>query len=343
MRAAIWTRYGPPDVLEVQEVPTPEPKPGEVRIRVEATTVTSGDCEMCALRFPWYFALPMRIFVGWRHPKRVKSLGQELAGTIDAVGEGVTKFKAGDKVFAATGMKLGGQAEYAILPESPEDGMLAPRPASLTAEEAAAVPFAAFEARHFLAKAAIRPGEKILIIGAGGSIGTYGVQIAKASGAEVTAVERPAKHAMLKEIGADHVLDADAESYGPRRRRGAATAIAANDDRADAGFDVAFDVVGPRTFSRAVGALRRGGRYVSANPSFTMMMRGLWVRLIAGKRVIFGTAKHTPEALSEIGELIETQRLKPIIGRTFALDDIAAAYRYAGSGEKTGNVVVRLG
>lgn len=343
MKAAIWTRYGPPEVLEVQDVPTPEPKAGEVRIRVEATTVTAGDAEMCSLSFPWYFSLPMRIFAGWRRPKRIRTLGQELAGTIDAVGDGVMRFKPGDKVFAATGMKLGGQAEYAILPESPPDGMLAPRPASLSAEEAAAVPFAAFEARHFLAKAGLRAGERLLIIGAGGSIGTYAVQIAKAAGAEVTAVDRPAKHAMLKEIGADRVLDAAAESYRPRRQRGAATAIAANDDRAEAGFDAVFDVVGPRTFARGIRALRRGGRYVSANPGIRMLLAGLWTRLVLGKRVILGSAKHTPEALSEISDLIGTGKVKPVIGRSFALADIVAAYRYAGSPEKSGNVVVRCG
>ncbi len=342
MKAAIWTRYGPPDVLEVQDVPTPEPKRGEVRIRVEATTVTTGDCEMRALHFAWYFALALRLFVGWRRPKRVRTLGQELAGTVDAVGEGVTKFRPGDKVFAATGMRLGGQAEYAILPETPGDGMLAPRPASLSAEEAAAVPFAAFEAWHFLAKAALRPGERILIIGAGGSIGTYAVQMAKAAGAVVTAVDKPAKHAMLKEIGADFVLDAANSRYRPRRKRGAATAIAANDDTSEAGFDVAFDLVGLPTFWPAIRALRRGGRYVSANPSLRMMLAGSLTRLFSGKRVIVGQARHTPEAIGEIGELIETRKVKPVIGRTFALDDIVEAHRYAGSSEKIGNVVIRV-
>ncbi len=342
MKAAIWTAYGPPEVLQLQDVPTPEPKPGEVRIKVEATTVTAGDCGMRALRFPWYLRLPLRLFAGWWQPRRVRVLGQELAGTVDVVGAGVTRFKPGDHVFAATGMKLGGQAEYAILPETPRDGMLAIRPPSLTAEEAACVPFAAFEALYFPTKAGVTRGERVLIVGAGGSIGTYAVQIAKAAGAEVTAVDRAAKHAMLRQIGADRVIDASAGAYVPRRR-GAATALAANDDVAADGFDVVLDAVGAATVTRGIRALRRGGRYVSANPGFTLVVRRFWARLANGKHVIFGQAKHTPEGLAEISELIETRKVRPVIGRTFPLSDIVAAYRYAESEEKTGNVIIRQG
>jgi NADPH:quinone reductase-like Zn-dependent oxidoreductase len=345
MKAAIWTAYGPPvEVIRLREVATPEPKAGEVRIRIEAATVTAGDTEMCALRFPWYFALPIRIYAGWWRPKRITVLGQELAGTIDKVGDRVTQFKPGDEVFVATGIKLGGQAEYTVMQEAPRDGMVAPRPASLTAEQAAAVPFAAFEARYFLAKAAIRSGEKILIIGAGGSIGSYAIQIAKATGAQVTAVDRPAKHAMLKEIGADHVLSAGADSYVPRRDYiGGATAVTANDDQSDAGFDVVFDLVGLSTIARGLRALRRGGRFVTSNPKLRLLPLGLWARLVFGKRIIIGAAKHTPEAIAEVTDLIENGTVKPVIGRTFTLDDIVAAYRYAGSTEKIGNVVVRRG
>lgn len=343
MKAAIWTAYGPPEVLQLRDVPTPEPKAGEVRIRIEATTVTAGDTEMRAMKFPWYLKIPMWIFAGLGRPKRITILGQELAGTIDKIGDGVTRFKPGDKVFAAPAMpRLGGQAEYVVLPEAPRDGMLALRPSSLSPEEAACVPFAAFEALHFLNKAAIRPGEKLLMVGAAGSIGTYGIQIAKAMGANVTAVDRPAKHTMLREIGADHVIDATAASYD-RRRQARATAAAANDDGAGAGFDVVFDVVGRGTFGRGIRALRRGGRYVSANPSISMLFRGLWVRLVAGKRVVFGTAGHPPEAIAEITDLIESGKVKPVIGKTFSLADIVSAHRYAESGDKIGNVVVRCG
>ncbi len=304
----------------------PEPQPGQVRIRVEATTVTAGDCEMRALKLAWYIALPMRIYTGWWRLKRIQILGQELAGTIDKLGDGVTRFKPGDAVFAATGLRLGGNAEYVVIPEAPHEGMLALRPAGLTAEEAGAVPFAAFEAIHFLKKAAIQPGEKMLIIGAGGSIGTYAVQIAKSMGAEVTAVDRASKHEMLLKTGADHVVDASEASYGER-----------------GSYDVLLDVVGKWTFGRGFRALRRGGRYTSANPKFTLLFRALWARLVTGKRVIVGTAKHTPEALAEINALIEEGKLKPVIGRRFKLEEIVAAHRYAESSEKVGNVVVKVG
>jgi len=326
MKAAIWTAYGPAEKIELRDVPVPEPKAGEIRIKVEATTVTAGDFEMRALRFPWYLGLPIRLYAGLLRPKRMPILGQELAGIVDKTGDGVTRFKPGDHVFAATGIGLGGHAEYIVLPESPPDGMVALRPEGLSAEEAACIPFAAFEARHLLEKAAIKPGDKVLVVGAGGSIGTYAIQIAKAKGAEVTAVDRAAKHEMLRGIGADHVVDAAAASYGAR-----------------SSFDAAIDVVGRGTFGRGLRALRRGGRYVSGNPRFSLIYRAVWARLAGGKRVRVGTAAHTPEALAEIEELIATKRLKPMIGRRFALDDIVAAHRYAESGEKTGNVVVRCG
>jgi NADPH:quinone reductase-like Zn-dependent oxidoreductase len=326
MKAAIWTAYGPPGVIEIRDVPLPEPKPGEVRIRVEATSVTAGDFEMRALRLPWYLAVPIRLYAGLFRPKRVRVLGQELAGTVDKVGDRVTRFKPGDKVFAATGMRLGGQAQYIVMREAPPDGMLALRPPSLAAEEAACLPFAAFEARHLLEKAAIVPGEKLLVVGAGGSIGTFAIQIAKARGAEVTAVDRAAKHEMLRSIGADHVVDAAAASYGKR-----------------GSFDVAIDVVGRGTFGRGLRALRRGGRYVSGNPRFTLLYRALWARLVSGKRILVGTARHRPEALAEIEGLVAGDRLKPVIGRSFALSDIVAAHRYAESGDKIGNVVVKCG
>lgn len=344
MKAAIWTAYGPPEVLQIKDVETPEPGPGKVRIKVEATTVTAGDTEMRELRFAWYFALPLRAFAGWRRPKRMKILGQEFAGIIDKRGEGATRFNVGDPVMAAAATPtLGGYGEYVVMPESPSDGMLERRPANLSAEEAAAIPFGAFEALHFLKKAGIGPGKRVLVIGGGGSIGSYGVQIAAAHGAEITAVDRPAKHAMLKEIGATRILDADARSFGPPARQGSATAIAANDDRGSAGFDIVLDVVGRRTMSRGIRALRRGGVYVCANPSFTMLARGLGWRLVAGKRVISGVSKHTPEAIAEINAMIADGRLKPVIGRTFPLDEIVAAHRYAESGEKIGNVAVRVG
>jgi NADPH:quinone reductase-like Zn-dependent oxidoreductase len=192
----------------------------------------------------------------------------------------------------------------------------------LSAEDAAAVPFAAFEAHYFIAKAKIQPGEKLLTVGAGGSIGTYAVQIAKALGAEVTVVDRPSKHAMLREIGADHVLRHTATDWG----------------KGD--FDVVFDVVGKRTFGRGLRALHRGGRYVSANPKFTLLFRALFARIVSGKRVMVGTAGHGEAAITAITALIESGKVKPVIGKRFTLDQIVEEHRYAESGEKNGNAVI---
>ncbi len=324
MKAAIWTAYGPPETIEIRGVALPEPKAGEVRIKVEASTVTAGDTEMRTLKFPWYLRLPIRLYIGWRKPKRLTILGQEYAGIIDKLGDGVTKFKVGDKVFASGVMpRLGGHAEYAVAPAIVEDGLLERRPEVLTAEEAAAVPFAAFEAYYFLNKAKLRAGERILIVGAGGSIGSYAVQIAKAWGASVTAVDRVPKHAKLREIGADEVLDPTA-------------------DWGRAAYDIALDVVGVRTYHRTIRAVRRGGRYVSSNPRFMLLFRALWARFASGKRVIVGTANHRPEAITAVNALIESGAIRPVIGRTFTLDEIVEAHRYAGSSEKIGNVVIRV-
>ena len=251
------------------------------------------------------------------------SLGQEYAGSIDKIGESVTNFKIGDKVFAAGEMpRLGGHAEYVVTPAAPTGGMLALRPGNLSASEAAAIPFAAFEAYYLLKRTRVQSGDRVLIVGAGGSIGTYAVQIAKAWGAEVTTIDRETKHTMLREIGADKIIDARDKNW----RRAA--------------FDVVLDVVGKHTFSRGLRALHRGGRYVSANPRFALLFRALWARISSGKRVMVGTADHSVETIASVTDLIESGEVKPVIGRSFTLDEIVEAHRYAESGEKVGNIVV---
>ncbi|MGD8633576.1 MAG: NAD(P)-dependent alcohol dehydrogenase, partial [Anaerolineales bacterium] len=195
MKAVVWTRYGPPEVLQVQEVEKPQPGDGELLVRIHATTVTKGDCEMRALDFPLILGLPIRIWMGFFKPRAGKIPGTEYAGVVEAVGEGVRRFKVGDEVFGSAGMNLGANAEYIVVSENPDDmgGSVAIKPENTTFEEAATFPFGAREALHFIRLADLQPGQKILINGAGGSIGVFAVQLAKLEQAEVTAVDRAEK------------------------------------------------------------------------------------------------------------------------------------------------------
>jgi 2-desacetyl-2-hydroxyethyl bacteriochlorophyllide A dehydrogenase len=327
MKAVVWTKYGPPDVLQLREVQKPTPKDNEVLIRVHATTVTAGDSEMRGLKFPFVFQVAIRIYNGLGKPKRITTLGQEMAGEIEAVGKDVRLFKQGDPVFGTTGLGFGAYAEYKCLPEASKMGILAIKPLNMTFEEAAAVPTGGLEALHFLRKAAIQSGQKVLIIGAGGSIGTFAVQLARYFGAEVTGVDRAGKLDMLGSIGADHVIDYTQEDFTKSGKT----------------YDVIFDVMGKSSFSRCVRSLKPNGRYLLGNAGLTQIVRGRWISWRSSKKVIIGAAVQRTEDLVFLKELIEAGRIKSVIDRRFPLEQTAEAHRYVETGQKKGNVVITLG
>jgi NADPH:quinone reductase-like Zn-dependent oxidoreductase len=327
MKAVVWTRYGPPDVLELREVDKPSPKDDEVLIKIHATTVTAGDCEIRSLKMPLLLSFAMRIWLGFLKPKENTIPGTELAGEIEAVGKHVKQYKVGDRVFGATGMRFGANAEYFCLPEDPGEleGGVAVMPANMTYEEAATVPFGARDALHFLRLGNLQPGQKILINGAGGSIGTYAVQLAKYYGAEVTAVDSTNKLDMLRSIGADHVIDYTREDF---TKNGEV-------------YDIIFDVVGTISFSRSRESIRKEGTYLLANPA-TQLARALWTRMTSSRKIITQAASPSIEDLIFLRKLVEEGMLKAVIDRTYALEQIAEAHRYIEQGGKLGNVVISV-
>jgi NADPH:quinone reductase-like Zn-dependent oxidoreductase len=327
MKAIIWTRYGPPEVLQLAEVEKPEPRENELLIKIHATTVTAGDCEMRRLDFPLILGLAMRLWIGLIKPRGITIPGTEVAGEIEAVGKGVRAFKVGDQVFGAAGMKLGANAEYICLPAEPDDmqGGVALKPSNMTYAEAATVPFGARDALHFLRKANIQSGHKVLINGAGGSIGTFAVQLAKHFGAEVTAIDSADKLDMLRSLGADHVIDYTQEDF---TRNGVV-------------YDIIFDVVGTVSFSRSKDSIQRDGIYLLANPS-SQILRGLWTRMTTSKQVVLETASGTIEDLIYLKELVEAGTLRTVIDRSYPLEQIVEAHRYVETGRKKGNVVITV-
>jgi len=322
VKAIMWTAYGPPDVLQLREVEKPVPKDNQVLIRIFATTVTAGDSEIRDLKLPIYFSLPMRIWVGLRKPSRKPIPGTELAGEIVSVGKDVTLLKEGDQVFGSSGLNFGANAEYICLPE----GAVAAKPSNMTYEEAAAVPFGGRDALHFLRKGNVRSGQKILINGAGGSIGTFAVQLAKVLGAEVTAVDSGEKLEMLRSIGADQAIDYTVEDFTENGEI----------------YDVIFDVIGKVSLSHSRKSLRKNGTYLLANPGMSQLLRGLWIRMTTSTKVVTQAANATADELVFLRELIEAGKIETVIDRTYSLEQIADAHRYVETGQKQGNVVITV-
>jgi NADPH:quinone reductase-like Zn-dependent oxidoreductase len=322
MKAIVLKGYGSPDQLQLEEVVKPSPSSNEVLVRVFASTVTLGDCELRTLTLPLWTRIPMRIFTGFSRPRRFIP-GMEMAGIVEAVGKNVKGLREGDAVFGSTGMGMGGNAEY----KSRVARGLGVKPSQISYAEAATISVGGINALHFLRNAAIRQGQQILINGAGGSIGTYGVQIAKLYGGEVTAVDHTSKLEMLKSIGADHVIDYTAEDFSRNGKK----------------YDVIFDMVYTTPYSKAIGSLKDGGIYLMANPGPRRMMRSAFLSIPGGKKVFFSFASETQEDLEHIADLMASGKIKAVIDRTYPLEKAAEAHAYVEKGLKKGCVVITIG
>lgn len=329
MKAIIWTNYGPPDVLQLREVEKPTPKDNEVLIKIHATTAATPDTELRRLKLPLLFAIPLRLYIGVVKPARITIPGMEFAGEIESAGKNVTRFKPGDQVFGYTGFGMGTYAEYMCLRENPSGwaAVLGTKPVNMTYEEAAAVPFGGLEALHSLGKANIQRGQKVLIVGAGGSIGTYAVQLAKLYGAEVTGVDHTVKLDTLRSIGADHVIDFTREDFTKNGQT----------------YDVILDTIDKSPFSGSLRSLNENGTYLNANPGVFNRIRWRWSSKRSTKKVIPWTADYSPDNLLAVKELIEAGKLKPVIDRVYPLEQIVEAHRYVETGHKKGNVVIKVG
>ena len=323
MRAIVYTRYGPPEVLQLKEVPKPTPKDDEVLIRIHATVATTAEI---AGRKGVPFLV--RFFTGLRRPRKT-ILGGEFAGEIEAAGKDVTRFKEGDRVFAAPGTSYGTYAEYKCMPE---EGALAAMPANASFEGAAAICEGGLTALPFLRdNGGIQSGQRVLVNGAAGAVGTSAVQLARVFGAEVTGVCSTSNVELVKSLGADEVVDYTTEDF----------------TRTGQSYDIIFDAVGKSSFSRCKGALNRGGVYLTTVPSLAIMLQTLSTSKIGSNRAAIAfTGLRSSSAKTKdlvfLRELAEAGKIRPVIDRRYPLEQTVEAHRYVEGGHKKGNVVITV-
>jgi NADPH:quinone reductase-like Zn-dependent oxidoreductase len=302
MRAVVCTRYGPPEVLQLRDVPKPTPRSSEVCIKIFATSVTASDCIVRAFNIPRRLKLPMGAVLGFRRPRN-PILGLVLAGEVESVGRDATKFKPGDQVYAFTAFRFGAYAEYECLPET---AIVALKPSNASHEEAAAIPYGGLLALHFLKQANVESRRRVLVYGASGAIGTSAVQLAKHFGADVTGVCSAANLELVRSLGADAVIDYTKDDF----------------TRNGARYDLVFNAVGKRkAMLQADGSLTPGGRHITVDDN---------------------SPKMRAEDLAFLTELVESGRLRPVIDKSYPLEQIVEAHRYVDAGHKKGNVVVRV-
>jgi NADPH:quinone reductase-like Zn-dependent oxidoreductase len=305
-------------------VPTPVPKDTEVLIRVRAAEATKADCEMRSFMFSvkWFW-LPLRIAFGLRRPKR-PILGGYFSGEIASVGNTVTTFSVGDQVYGTAGLRFGAYGEYVALPA---DNTIAAKPRNMSFAEAAAVPMGGLNALHFMRLARIRAGERVLINGAGGSIGLHAVQIAKSMGAEVTAVDATLKEGLVRRLGADHFVDYTKEDFASRGQT----------------YDVIFDMVPGSSYTACIKALNPNGRYLCGNPRLSVMLRSLLTTLLTSKTATFAFARESREELLALTEMIEGGQIRPIVDRVFPMEQAPDAHRLVETEQRLGAVVIAIG
>jgi 2-desacetyl-2-hydroxyethyl bacteriochlorophyllide A dehydrogenase len=317
MKAAVYYDYGTPEVLQVKQMEKPIPKKNEILVNIKATAVNSGDWR---LRKADPFAV--RFIYGFMRPK-INILGTVFSGQVESIGQEVSRFKVGDLVFGHTDMSFGSYAEYKCLPEN---ASIALKPTNISHTEAAVIPFGGVTALHFLKKTMIEQGQKVLVVGASGAVGSAAVQLAKSFGANVTAVCSTQNIALVKSVGADKVIEYTKEDFTQNGET----------------YDVIFDAVKAISVSRSLKSLNKNGIMILSAAGMSEMLQGLWISMTSKKKVMTGVISHNTEDMIFLKGIIETGKLKPIIDRTYRLDQIAEAHAYVEKGHKKGNIAVEV-
>ena len=317
MKAIAFKKYGPPEVLQLIEVAKPIPKDNEILIRILSTAVNSGDVRLRKAD-PW----AVRLFLGLTKPK-INILGGVLSGKIEAIGKNVTKFKVGDEVFGATGMSFGAYADYKCLPEN---GILSIKPVNISHQQAATIPFGATTALYFLKKAGIKSGQKVLVYGASGAVGSAAVQLVKFWGAEVTGVCSTSNIGLVRSLGADSVIDYTKKDFTTNGET----------------YDVIFETVNKLSFSASIKSLKKNGRLILGASGLFQQLRGVWTSRTSSQKIISGMISQKAEDIIFLKELVERGFYKPVVDRIYSLEQMVEAHTYAEQGHKRGNVAITL-